>query len=363
AASDPKFDPFAKSPLAGDPEFGRVRTFLEKDRCNFRDDVRRGQAFRARLPEIADCAALFLREPRSLLFRYWFRDDSEAPGGDGYRLLMVDWGGGNWVMSTDPRKRISLQVLCERLQAVEPPAANGASGQWFDGRPFYHTLIAAPRGGTKLAEADLLKVVKGWAALRPAKPQASANHQNPNPEGWRRYAQWVAVPVIGAVTNFALSKYGGSNKADAGPPPPSQPVVVSPQIIPRPQIDEESRNRGNSSVREKTLSIAANGDGEYSFAVPDDMRQQSPLSLRIVLRDWPADLPELTANADGVDYKLQWDTERAYGAERWSKELPLDPLPGDPVKIKLHNPTRAPIRFTSIQADWHTDERTLYVLS
>src|SRR5439155_24868421 len=73
AASDPKFDPFAKSPLAGDPEFGRVRTFLEKDRCNFRDDVRRGQAFRARLPEIADCAALFLREPRSLLFRYWFR--------------------------------------------------------------------------------------------------------------------------------------------------------------------------------------------------------------------------------------------------------------------------------------------------
>lgn len=209
AANDPNFDPFAKSPLAGDPEFGRVRPFLEKDRCNYRDDVRRGQAYKAQLPEIAECAALLLREPRSLLFRYWFRDDNEAPCGGGYRVLMVDWGRGQWVISTDPRKRISLQVLSERLQAVEPPDSQGQTGQWFDGRPFHHTLIAAPRGGTRLTEKQIVKTVRGWASLRPTKPKPPPDPGAPPQDGWRKYIAMFLVPIVGAAANFVVFKWGG----------------------------------------------------------------------------------------------------------------------------------------------------------
>lgn len=209
AANDPNFDPFARSPLAGDPEFSRVRPFLEKDRCNYRDDVRRGQAYRAQLPEIAECAALLLREPRSLLFRYWFRDDNEAPCGGGYRALMVDWGRGDWVISTDPRKRISLQVLSERLQAQEPPNDKGETGQWFDGRPFRHTLIAAPRGGTRLTEKQIMKTVRGWASLRPAKTKPPPDPNGQPPEGWRKYIAMFLVPIVGAAANFVVFKWGG----------------------------------------------------------------------------------------------------------------------------------------------------------
>jgi hypothetical protein len=209
ATADPKFDPFVRSPLTGDPEFGRVRPFLEKDRCNYRDDVRRGQAYRAQVPEVAECAALLLREPRSLLFRYWYRDDSEAPCGGGYRVLMVDWGRGNWVISTDPRKRISLQVLSQRLQAIEPPNDQGQPGQWFDGQPFHHTLIAAPRGGTRLSEKQIVKAVRGWASLRPAKPKPPPEPGAQSADGWRKYIAMFLVPIIGAAANFVVFKWGG----------------------------------------------------------------------------------------------------------------------------------------------------------
>lgn len=349
SAADPAFDPFAKSPLAGDPEFGRVHSFLEKDRCNYRDDVRRGSVFRARLPEVAECAAILLREPKSLLFRYWFRDDVEAPGGEGYRLLIVDWGRNHWVMSTDPRKRISLQVLCERLQAVEPPRADGVAGQWFDGRPFRHTLIAAPHGGTRLSEKQVLKTVRSWAGLRSAKPQpAAVVNANMYGDSWKKYIAMFFVPVIGAVTNYILLHNSSQAHKDSTPPPG--------QSIP------ETDKRGSAPAPDKFAVLAPGATATQMFPVPEDMRKEPSISFRAILRSSGGELPDLRATVDGLESRLRWDEGRVFGSERWSTDLKLDPQPVEPVTVTLRNTGTAPIQYR-LQADWHTDRRTLYVLA
>lgn len=355
AAANPAFDPFAKSPLTGDPEFGRVRTFLEKDRCNFRDDVRRGRVFRASLPEVARCAALFLREPKSLLFRYWFRDDVEAPGGEGYRLLMVDWGRNNWVMSTDPRKRISLQVLCERLQAVEPPGADGVAGQWFNGRPFRHTLIAAPHGGTRLAEKQVLKTVAGWARLRSAKTQPTAvANSNMYGDSWKKYVAMFFVPVIGGVTNYLLLHRNSSDNGQAKKDPTPLPIIAP----------ADPTVRGGEPNVPKPAVLPPGGVATHTFAIPDDMLKERSLSFRVILRGGGDEaLPDLRASVDGgPPSRLQWDKARVFGSERWSTDLKLDPLPAEPIAVTLRNAGPAPIRYT-LQPYWETDRRTLYILS
>jgi hypothetical protein len=76
--------------------------------------------------------------------------------------------GRIWVISTDPVQRLGIRELAEKLEAAEISAAgsNAQSDPWFDGAPFYHTLVAAPKSGTKLSHAQVLTIIKKWAKAR-----------------------------------------------------------------------------------------------------------------------------------------------------------------------------------------------------
>lgn len=171
-AAEQSLDPFTTT-LFDDAEFARQRAYLARDREVYRQDVTRGERWIVSVPDAPpDASGLLLRKPKSLLFKHWARGDEAAPTKDGYLLLAVRWAEGNWVFSTDPVHRLSLKPLWEILHAAEmktnPQAAQDEL--WFDGAPFAHTLIAAPRKGSRLGGEKIVQIVKKWSAARVFEP-------------------------------------------------------------------------------------------------------------------------------------------------------------------------------------------------
>ena len=165
-AAKTNVDPFTQPFLAEGPEFARERSFVRHDHEVFRQDVERGQKWSVQIPGGAQNSfGLLLHQPKSLLFKYWCRDPQWGQDGKPYLFLAVDWGDGQWVFSTDPVQKLSLLGLHEKLQAAEVTADAGRAkaDPWFDGAAFGHSLVAAPKQGTKLAEKDVLRIVREWA--------------------------------------------------------------------------------------------------------------------------------------------------------------------------------------------------------
>lgn len=163
-------DPFGTDLFADSTHFARERAFLKKDKHVYGEDVRRGKQWLVQLPGGPPTSAMLaLQEPKSLLWKYWSRHDTAAPAGGSYLLLAVNWGKGNWVISTDPVQRLGIKGLADALQAAEArkdPAA-AQSDPWFDGAPFGNTLVAAPRGGSRLEDDDIVSIIRKWSKARP----------------------------------------------------------------------------------------------------------------------------------------------------------------------------------------------------
>ncbi len=158
-------NPFTTAVVGEGSEFAREQTFLGHDHEVYCQDVARGEQWDVAIPDGPPHGrALLLRQPRSLLFKQWSRRTDDSWAGGAFVLLAVDWGKGNWIFSTDPVMQIRIDQLAELLQQAEARLnAQATEDPWFDGKPFGHTLVAAPRRGTKLAEADLLAIVHRWS--------------------------------------------------------------------------------------------------------------------------------------------------------------------------------------------------------
>lgn len=160
-------DPFKTAFLAGNPQFSREHAFLLHDRSAYLQDVARGERWIAKIPGgPASSSALILQDPKSLLFKFWARSDNEAPTGDMYLLLAVNWGRGKWVFSTDPVQRIPLRDLAAALRRAEQQHDPLAAGKdpWDDGAEFNYTLVSSASGRTRLTDEQVLKVLRTWCA-------------------------------------------------------------------------------------------------------------------------------------------------------------------------------------------------------
>src|SRR5262249_3130319 len=115
---------------------------------------------------------LYLHQPKSLLFPHWSRTDRAAPAGGHYLFLAVNWGNGVWVFSTDPIQRLEIGELAAHLQKAERARAAGRADKdpWYDGRRPEHrgTVVGAPKQGSALPDAEVLRIVKKWARARRA---------------------------------------------------------------------------------------------------------------------------------------------------------------------------------------------------
>jgi hypothetical protein len=164
-------DPYATSLVADTIAFRGEQLYLAADLALYQQDVERGERWNVSLlggPPRA--SALLLRHPKSLLFKYWCREDRAAPCLGKYSLLAVTQADLAWVFSTDPTDRLSLLPLAEALQTAEVAAtpSGAAPYTWYDGSRHNHTLIAAPREGTRLSDREVLRVARRWCRARPA---------------------------------------------------------------------------------------------------------------------------------------------------------------------------------------------------
>jgi caspase domain-containing protein len=167
-AADAGKDPFVTNLFGDSAQFARERTFLKKDENVYREDVRRGQQWIVQIPGGPPSSAmLVLDQPKSLLWKYWSRRDNSAPVGGSYLLLVVNWGKGHWVISTDPIQRIGIKELADKLQEAEAAKGAAVEDPWFDGAPFGHTLVAAPKSGTQLDDRDVQAIIKKWSKAKP----------------------------------------------------------------------------------------------------------------------------------------------------------------------------------------------------
>jgi hypothetical protein len=173
-AAEEGWNPFSRSLVADDPTFARARAFLARDRDVYtHQDVSRGERWLMRLPGGPNTPVgglLLGSPPKSVLWKYWAREDPEAPGGRGYLFLAVFEEARHWRFSTDPVHKLAIKSLADKLQAAEAArdSTRAAADPWFDGAPFGHTIVGAPRGGTLLSDAEVLAVVKRWAGVRSA---------------------------------------------------------------------------------------------------------------------------------------------------------------------------------------------------
>jgi len=168
-AAEANVDPFTTPLFPPGGEFAREQAFLAKDRAVYQQDVLRGDRWRIHLPGGPPRAsALILREPKSILFKWWCRADPDTSVGSCNLLLGIGWGDGSWVFSTDRAQRLSLKPLVESLQAAETDKGSprGVKRIWYPGERFEHTLIASPPCGTLLSAQEVLAVVRRWTKAR-----------------------------------------------------------------------------------------------------------------------------------------------------------------------------------------------------
>lgn len=282
AAAEKGVDPFKEAIFADAADFARERTFLAKDRDVYAQDVLRGERWLVKIPGGPPSAsALVLREPKSLLWKHWSRADQGSPTGDLYLLLGVYFGKGNWIFSTDPVQRLPIKELAEKLQAAELAKGGDAkTDPWFDGAPFGHTLVAAPKSGSKLSDDELLKVVRTWClAAAPKKAQAAPSMT------WGLVAAAACVALITALGVVFGGKLFQSNTGE--------PIAKGNQPGELKEIDfrargavldeEEVRNLRSEGIKiEGFALIVAVGKSSYGAlpaAVPDAGR------LYCLLRD------------------------------------------------------------------------------
>jgi hypothetical protein len=223
-------------------EFSLERALLTDDKKVYRQDVARGKSWVVCIPDgPPEASALVLDRPRSMLFKHWSRSDERAPSGEGYTLLVCNEGDGKWVMTTPRNSRLSLKPLADAFQVAEADrdASTMATDPWYDGVAFDHTLVAAPRRGTRLTDAQVLQVVQNWAKS----PRV-------NRATLRRTMLIVASVVVAIATGFAISRHFHAGQGT---------------------VTDASKGEGSVTTPE------ASGDSHVADAVPLSTKRGRPL--------------------------------------------------------------------------------------
>ncbi len=150
---------------------------VRDDHAAYLEDLARAELFPCALPRtdgrgLTRVPGVWIRRPRSALFKSWARGDTgDTSRPRGFILTGVELGKARTIISVAPGRGVNLKGLGDRLEAAETakrarlgrprtgPVRPGyhTSDPWYDGRAPLHdfTIVDAPRSGTLLSAKEI----------------------------------------------------------------------------------------------------------------------------------------------------------------------------------------------------------------
>lgn len=110
---------------------------------------------------------LIIRNPRSFLSKEWARRDREnSPLGQGFTLLMTNFGNNRYILGVDPRKGVNLKglgaFLNEREEEKRKALGKEFTQRWYEGNcPFFNfRIVDSPQDVTSLSHEEILDTLQ-----------------------------------------------------------------------------------------------------------------------------------------------------------------------------------------------------------
>lgn len=182
---------FEEDLVSDEPFLVEYIDVLQKDELYYRQDLLRAQRYLAVVPEqapggIAPAASpqdkperlplLAVRTPKATRFRMWAQRDPEAPGGEGWPLLVVQKpptpgatapGLADFQLTATVRSKAHLGFLAGPLTERERQVGGLAADRWYAGADYGGRMVASPEKGTRLTFDQVLEVLSAQLSLRP----------------------------------------------------------------------------------------------------------------------------------------------------------------------------------------------------
>jgi hypothetical protein len=243
--------------FATGPRFQRYVSMLVDDQRLYREDLKRSQVWRVRLPP-RELTLLALDRPASTQFKLWARRADE------HALLLVRQTDGTLVLSADPSSKLRVDGWAAALSKLD-------GREWYAGQRHHGTLIASSREGTRLSFNDVRKVIGG---RRP-----------------RSVIPWLATSAALAIFAALLPRPSGPTGAKGEP------------LEPRQVLDLLARPDGPKSFGRYAMVVGVcNYTGEHALEAPcNDARAMRDA---LVALGYPAENVELLLDADARALKL-----------------------------------------------------------
>jgi hypothetical protein len=110
--------------------------------------------------------ALIVKNPKSLLLKEWAKRDREASSiGDGFTLIVTNFGNKRYILGVDPEKGVNLKGLGDLLNQEEAKKRMTLQRPfplpWYDGNcPFFDfRVIDSPHDETSLSQEEVVSVI------------------------------------------------------------------------------------------------------------------------------------------------------------------------------------------------------------
>lgn len=173
----------------GTSPLSELKKDINQDYEKYLDDIKQTNVeiikiplFHKKMAQIDVVDAIFIDDPKSRMFKYWARSDTEnSPAKKGFALIVHTYTDSNFiVVSTDPNTPYFLPFLGQVIELEETTARWKAGSDtritsnlgmpdeylnfnpdpWYDGCSYDYTIVRSPGSGTILGSKDIRKIVK-----------------------------------------------------------------------------------------------------------------------------------------------------------------------------------------------------------
>lgn len=157
--------------FSGIDRYERAMRKVENDYFHYLDDLGRGQKICVDLPLAREARTkkvdgLIVRNPSSFLLKEWARrDHGQSSLGEGFTLLVTNFGNERYILGVDPEKGVNLRGLGEALNQREKQKREAGGRafafRWYEGNcPFFnYRIIDSPQGGTVLEHQEIVDIL------------------------------------------------------------------------------------------------------------------------------------------------------------------------------------------------------------